>query len=42
MLYPLESGAHTNKFAITPLLNLGVPLHELHQLATKLHCHCMH
>jgi hypothetical protein len=27
--------------AITPLLSLGVPMHKVHQLATKLHCHAI-
>jgi hypothetical protein len=26
---------------MTPLLNLGVPTHKVHQLATKLHCHAI-
>jgi len=30
-----------NQYTITPLLNLGVPTHEVHQLVTKLHCHAM-
>ena len=27
------------RYTIIPLLNLGVPTHKVHQLATKLHCH---
>ena len=26
---------------ITPLLNLGIPTHKVHQLPTKLHCHAI-
>ena len=29
------------QYTITPLLNLGVPMHKVHQLATKLHCHAV-
>jgi hypothetical protein len=29
------------QYTITPLLNLGVPMHKVHQLATKLHCHAI-
>jgi len=31
-------GTIYNQYTITPLLNLGVPTHKVHQLATKLHC----
>ena len=34
-------GTIYNQYTITPLLNLGVPTHEVHQLATKLHCHAI-
>ena len=30
-----------NQNTITPLLNLGVPTHKVHQLVTKLHCHAI-
>jgi hypothetical protein len=29
------------QYTITPLLNLGIPLHNVHQLATALHCHVL-
>jgi hypothetical protein len=42
MLYFLESGGTIyNQYTITPLLNLGVPTHKVHQLVTKLHCHAI-
>jgi hypothetical protein len=31
-------GTIFNLYTITPLLNLGIPMHKVHQLATKLHC----
>jgi len=34
-------GTIYNQYTITPLLNLGVPTHKVHQLATKLHCHAI-
>ena len=35
-------GTNYNQYTtITPLLNLGVPTHNVHQLATKLHCHAI-
>ena len=34
-------GTIYNQYTITPLLNLGVPMHKVHQLATKLHCHAI-
>jgi len=30
-----------NQYTIAPLLNLGIPTHKVHQLATKLHCHAI-
>jgi hypothetical protein len=43
MLYSLEliEGTIYNQLIITTLLNLGIPLHEVHQLATALHCHAI-
>ena len=32
-------GTIYNQYTITPLLNLGIPTHKVHQLATQLHCH---
>jgi hypothetical protein len=29
------------KYTLTPLLNLDIPLHKVHQLTTKLHCHAI-
>ena len=29
------------QYTITPLLNLGIPTHKVHQLATKLQCHAI-
>jgi len=34
-------GAIYNQYTITPLINLGVSTHKVHQLATKLHCHAI-
>ena len=34
-------GHYLHQYTITPLLNLGVPTHKVHQLATKLHCHAI-
>ena len=34
-------GTIYNQYTITPLLNLGVPTHKVHQLVTKLHCHAI-
>ena len=34
-------GTIYNQYTITPSLNLGVPTHKVHQLATKLHCHAI-
>ena len=34
-------GTIYNQYTITPLLNLGVPTHKVHQLFTKLHCHAI-
>jgi hypothetical protein len=34
-------GTIYNQYTITPLLNLGVSTHKVHQLATALHCHAM-
>jgi len=34
-------GTVYNRYTITSLLNLGIPTHEVHQLATKLHCHAI-
>ena len=34
-------GTIYNQYTITSLLNLGLPTHKVHQLATKLHCHAM-
>jgi hypothetical protein len=34
-------GTIYNQYTITPRLNLGVPMHKVHQLATKLHCHAI-
>jgi hypothetical protein len=34
-------GTIYNQYIITPLLNLGIPLHKVHQLATALHCHAI-
>jgi len=34
-------GTIYNQYTVTPLLNLGVPTHKVHQLATKLHCHAI-
>jgi len=34
-------GTIYNQYTITPLLNLGIPTHKVHQLATKLHCHAI-
>ena len=34
-------GTNYNQYTIIPLLNLGVPTHKVHQLATKLHCHAI-
>ena len=34
-------GTIYNQNTITPLLNLGIPMHKVHQLATKLHCHAI-
>ena len=34
-------GTSYNQYTITPLLNLGIPMHRVHQLATKLHCHAI-
>jgi len=34
-------GTIYNQYTITPLLNLGIPLHKVHQLATALHCHAI-
>jgi hypothetical protein len=34
-------GTIHNQYTITPLLNLGIPMHKVHQLATKLHCHAI-
>ena len=34
-------GTIYNQYTITPLLNVGVPTHKVHQLATKLHCHAI-
>ena len=42
-LYFLELGAQPtiSSYPITLLLNLGVPTHKVHLLATKLHCHAI-
>jgi len=34
-------GTIYNQYTITPVLNLGIPTHKVHQLATKLHCHAI-
>ena len=34
-------GTVYNQYTINPILNLGVPTHKVHQLATKLHCHAI-
>jgi len=34
-------GTIYNQYTITPLLNLGITTHKVHQLATKLHCHAI-
>ena len=34
-------GTIYNQYTITPLLNLGISTHEVHQLATELHCHAI-
>ena len=34
-------GTIYNQYTITTLLNLGIPTHKMHQLATKLHCHAI-
>jgi hypothetical protein len=34
-------GTIYNQYTITSLLNLGIPTHKVHQLATKLHCHAI-
>ena len=34
-------GTIYNQYTIAPLLNLGIPTHKVHQLATKLHCHAI-
>jgi len=34
-------GTIYNQYTVTPLLNLGIPTHKLHQLATKLYCHAI-
>ena len=34
-------GTIYNQYTLTPLLNLGVPTHKVHQLAIKLHCHAI-
>ena len=34
-------GTIYNQYIITPLLNLGIPTHKVHQLVTKLHCHAI-
>jgi 3-deoxy-D-manno-octulosonic-acid transferase len=41
MLISLErvGGTTYNQYTITPLLNLGIPLHKVHQLATALNYH---
>jgi len=36
-----DGGTIYNQYTITPLLNLGIPTHKVHQLATKLHCHAI-
>jgi len=43
MLISLErvGGTTYNQYTITPLLNLGIPLHKVHQLAAALHCHAI-
>jgi len=33
--------AANNQYTITPLPNLSIPTHKVHQLATKLHCHAI-
>ena len=34
-------GTIYNPYTITPLLNLGIPLRKVHQLATARHCHAI-
>ena len=34
-------GTIYNQYTITLLLNMGMPLHKVHQLATALHCHAI-
>ena len=34
-------GIFYNQYTITPQLNLGIPLHKVHQLATTLQCHAI-
>jgi len=34
-------GTIYNQYTITPLLNLGIPMHKVHHLTTKLHCHAI-
>ena len=35
------AGTIYNQYTITPLLNLGISMHKVHQLATKQHCHAI-